>query len=55
VRARTRRTTIDEVFWETVSTGPRSRRLLGGFAEIWRAAEKIGYSRTLQEVSSART
>jgi dihydrofolate reductase len=43
------------VFWETVSTGsdqpPESRE----FTEIWRAAEKIVYSRNLQAVSSART
>jgi dihydrofolate reductase len=38
--------------WETVSTGPAVSR---EFAEIWRAAEKIVYSRTLQTVSSAKT
>jgi dihydrofolate reductase len=27
----------------------------GDFAEIWRAAEKVVYSRTLQTVSSERT
>ena len=42
------------VFWETVSTSgePAAFR---DFAEIWRAAEKIVYSRTLQTPSSART
>ena len=43
------------VYWETASTGgdqPEARR---EFAQIWRAAEKIVYSRTLQAVSSART
>ena len=43
------------VYWETVSThgdrSPASR----DFAEIWRAAEKIVYSRTLKTVSSSRT
>jgi dihydrofolate reductase len=35
------------VFWETVSSGD--------YAGIWRAAEKIVYSRALQTASSART
>jgi dihydrofolate reductase len=40
------------VYWETVDDAhPVSR----DFAELWRAAEKIVYSRTLQTVSSART
>jgi dihydrofolate reductase len=42
------------VFWETLDTAaaqPVSR----DFAELWRAADKIVYSRTLGEVSSART
>jgi dihydrofolate reductase len=43
------------VFWETVSTGGDQRTPMRDFAEIWRAAEKIVYSRTLQTVSSART
>jgi dihydrofolate reductase len=43
------------VFWETVSTGAGSSEVIRDFAEIWRAAEKIVYSRTLQTVSSART
>ncbi|MDQ6936536.1 MAG: dihydrofolate reductase family protein [Actinomycetota bacterium] len=42
------------VYWETASTGDR-RVVTGDFAEIWRAAEKIVYSRTLQTPSSART
>ena len=42
------------VFWETVSAGtePTVGR---DYAEIWRAAEKIVYSRNLETVSSART
>ncbi len=42
------------VFWETAATnGDRSAS--GDFAQIWRAAEKVVYSRTLQSASSART
>jgi dihydrofolate reductase len=43
------------VFWETVSTGAQQPRVIREFAEIWRSAEKIVYSRTLQTASSART
>src|SRR5919201_1560430 len=43
------------VFWETVSTGPEQPAVIRDFAEIWRAAEKIVYSRTLQRAPSART
>jgi dihydrofolate reductase len=43
------------VFWETVSTGADQPAEFRAFAEIWRAAEKIVYSRTLQTLSSART
>src|SRR5664280_1722380 len=43
------------VFWEGVSTGTDQPAETREFAEIWRAAEKIVYSRTLQTVSSART
>ncbi|TMK98267.1 MAG: deaminase [Actinobacteria bacterium] len=43
------------VFWETVSAGADQPAVIRGFAQIWRAAEKIVYSRTLQTVSSART
>jgi dihydrofolate reductase len=40
------------VYWETVADDdPESR----AFADIWRAADKLVYSRTLQEPSSART
>ncbi|HEX4464648.1 MAG TPA: dihydrofolate reductase family protein [Solirubrobacterales bacterium] len=42
------------VFWETVDTGSEPR-VMRDFAEIWRAADKVVYSRTLGEVSSART
>ena len=43
------------VFWETVSTGPDQPEVGRDFAEIWRAAEKVVYSRALQAVSSSRT
>src|SRR5258708_9197147 len=43
------------VFWETASTGAGSSAVIRDYAMIWRAAEKIVYSRTLQTVSSART
>ena len=42
------------VFWETVDTGSEPQ-VMRDFAEIWRAADKVVYSRTLSEVSSART
>jgi dihydrofolate reductase len=41
-------------FWETAdSTGEPA--VFGEFAAIWRAADKVVYSRTLEAVSSART
>jgi dihydrofolate reductase len=43
------------VFWETVSTGTDQPAVSRDFAEIWRAAEKVVYSRNLETVSSART
>ena len=44
------------VFWETPPDArPPSRRVVQDFAEIWQAADKIVYSRTLETVSSART
>jgi dihydrofolate reductase len=42
-------------FWETVGTGGGQPAAVEEFAQIWRAAQKIVYSRTLQTVSSART
>jgi dihydrofolate reductase len=42
------------VFWETVDTGSEPQ-VMRDFAEIWQAAEKVVYSRTLGEASSART
>jgi dihydrofolate reductase len=43
------------VFWETVRTAGYQPAVTRDFAVIWRAAEKIVYSRTLQTASSART
>jgi dihydrofolate reductase len=43
------------VYWETVATGPDQAAVIREFAEIWQAAEKIVYSRTLERASSART
>jgi len=43
------------IFWESVDTGADQAKVMREFAEIWRAAEKIVYSRTLQTVFSART
>ena len=43
------------VFWETVGTEADEPVVFCDYAEIWRAAEKIVYSRTLQAASSART
>jgi deazaflavin-dependent oxidoreductase (nitroreductase family) len=43
------------VFWETASINGDQSPGSRDFAEIWQAAEKIVYSRTLETVSSART
>jgi dihydrofolate reductase len=42
-------------FWETASTEADEPAVFWDYAGIWRATEKILYSRTLQTVSSART
>ena len=41
--------------WETDPTLPEQSPLMRDFAEIWQAADKIVYSRTLEAVSTART
>jgi dihydrofolate reductase len=41
--------------WEMMPTGADQPAESRDFAEIWRAADKIVYSRTLDAVSSART
>ena len=43
------------VFWETVGTEAHVPAVYRDFAEMWRAAEKIVYSRTIQTPTSART
>jgi dihydrofolate reductase len=43
------------VYWETFRPSPDEPAVEGDFAALWRAAEKIVYSRTLESVSSART
>ena len=41
--------------WETLDTGPGQTAVMRDFAGIWRAVDKVVYSRTLDAVSSART
>jgi dihydrofolate reductase len=43
------------VYWEATDAGGDQPEVKREFADIWRAAEKIVYSRTLHEVSSAKT
>ncbi|HEY1687564.1 MAG TPA: dihydrofolate reductase family protein [Solirubrobacteraceae bacterium] len=43
------------VFWETVSAEADESAVFWDYAGIWRAAEKVVYSRTLLGPSSART
>jgi dihydrofolate reductase len=43
------------VYWETAHTLPGQEPVVEDFAEIWQAADKIVYSKTLETVSSART
>ena len=42
-------------YWEIVSTGAEQAAVSRDYAELWRAADKVVYSRTLQTASSART
>ena len=43
------------VGWETAPVGPDQPGCAWDFAQIWRAADKVVYSTTLEAVSSART
>jgi dihydrofolate reductase len=43
------------VYWETEGDGPDQSAASRDYAEIWRAAQKVVYSRTLGTASSART
>ena len=42
-------------YWETAHTLPDQPVFIRDYAEIWQSAEKIVFSTTLDEVSSART
>lgn len=42
-------------WWETIDTGPTQNAIARDYAELWRAADKVVYSRTLETVSTART
>ncbi|MDO8848262.1 MAG: dihydrofolate reductase family protein [Coriobacteriia bacterium] len=41
--------------WETLGSSPEDPPYIRDFAAIWRAADKIVYSKTLETVSTART
>lgn len=43
------------VYWETAHTLAGQPLFIRDFAQIWQAADKIVYSKTLERVSSART
>ena len=43
------------VYWETAHTLADQPPLIQDFAEIWQAADKIVYSKTLETASSAKT
>src|SRR5437016_5946577 len=43
------------VYWETAHTLPDQGPVERDFTEMWQAADKIVYSRTLENVSSAKT
>src|SRR6266496_3913078 len=43
------------VYWETAHTLPDQTPVIRDFAEIWRAADKVVYSRTLEAAASAKT
>src|SRR5690242_19777264 len=43
------------VFWETMTAGADEPAETQDYAQIWRAAEKVVYSRTLEAPSSGRT
>jgi dihydrofolate reductase len=43
------------VYWETAPTGADQPSVMRDYAQIWHAADKVVYSKTLETVSSART
>jgi dihydrofolate reductase len=42
-------------FWETAHSLPNQDSVTGDYADIWQAADKIVYSRTLEATTTART
>jgi dihydrofolate reductase len=43
------------VYWETAHTVPDQPPVIRDYAQIWQAADKVVYSKTLETPSSART
>ena len=43
------------IAWETMPTGADQPRAMREYAAVWRAADKVVYSRTLRDAPSART
>jgi dihydrofolate reductase len=43
------------VAWETMDAGSDQPPVIHEYAQVWRAADKIVYSRTLEKATSART
>jgi dihydrofolate reductase len=41
--------------WETMDTGPSEPAAIRDYAEIWRSAEKVVYSRALENAASSKT
>ena len=41
--------------WQTVGDGPEVHPMEAEYGELWRGLEKVVYSRSLEEVSTART
>jgi dihydrofolate reductase len=42
-------------YWETAGRAPDDPEVVRDYGELWRATDKVVYSRTLRAVSSART
>lgn len=43
------------VAWETMDVGPDQPAVIRDYAALWRAAEKVVYSSSLEQVASSRT
>lgn len=50
-----RRMYEEMIVWETLGAEPGQTRLMVAFADAWRSADKVVYSRTLDAVSTTRT